>query len=84
MRIACKAGDEEKPYHRLQKCTQNGADQLVASCDFLPCEYFHAKCEERHRGFEGPCQLPELENCWGCKEEELAGPNHKLLHMESF
>ena len=77
MRIACKDGDKEKPYHRLQKCAQNGADQLVASCDFLPCEDFRAKCE-------GPRQLPELENCWGCKEEELAVPDHKLLHMESF
>ena len=84
MRIAWKVGDEEKPYHRLQKCGQNGADQLVASCDFLPCEDFRAKCEEPHHGFEGPRQLPKLENYWGCKEEELAVPDHKRVHMESF
>ena len=84
MRIACKAGDEEKPYHQLQKCAQNGADQLVASCDFFPCEGFRAKCEEPHRGFKGPHQLPKLENCWGCKEEKIAVPDRKLLHMESF
>ena len=84
MRIAYKAGDEEKPYHQLQKCAQNSADQLVASCDFLPFEGFRAKCEEPHRGFEGLCQLPELENCWGCKEEELEVLDLKLLHMESF
>ena len=34
----------------------------VISCDFLPCEYCPAKCEESDRGFEEPCQLPELLN----------------------
>ena len=36
--------DEEKPYHRLEKFSQNGVDQLVVSFNFFPCEYFLAKC----------------------------------------
>jgi len=82
--IACMAIDEEKPYHLLEKCAQNGADQLVVSCDFLPCEDFLARCEESDPEFKELCRLLERVNCWGCMEGALAVPNHRLLHMESF
>jgi len=82
--IACMAIDEEKPYHLLEKCAQNGADQLVVSCDSLPCEDFPIRCEESDPGFREPCRLFELVNYWGCMEGALAIPDHRLLHMDSF
>ena len=68
-RIACKDADEEKPYHRTERCTQNGVDRPIVSCGFFPCEYCPVKCEESDLKFGEPCQLRELVNYWGCMEQ---------------
>ena len=44
-RIAWKAADEEKPYHRIEKCAQNDGDRIITSFCFFPCELFHVKYE---------------------------------------
>ena len=54
-RIACKDVDEEKPYHRLEKCAQNGVHRLGVSVSFLPCEYCLVKCDEYNLVFEELC-----------------------------
>ena len=48
--ISCKAVDEEKPYHQLEKCAQTGADWPVVSCGFLLCEDCPAEYEEYDLG----------------------------------
>ena len=83
-RIACKAADEKKPCHGLEKCAQNDVDRPVTSCGLLPCEDCPAGGEEFDVGFEEPCQLPELVNYRGWMEGVLEVCDHKLLHMESF
>ena len=83
-RIACNTVDEEKPYHQLEKCTQNGVDQPVVSCRILLGEDCPAGGEESDVSFKEPCQLPELVNCWGWMGGVLEVRDHKLLHMESF
>ena len=83
-RIACNAADEEKPYHQLEKCAQNSVDQPVVSCGLLSGEYCSVGDEESKVGFEEPCQLPELVNCWGSMGGVLEVCDHRLLHMESF
>ena len=79
-----KDADEEKPYHQLEKCTQNSVDRLVVSYGFFPCEYCPVGGEESDVGFEEPCQLPELVNYSEWMEGVLEVHDHKLLHMESF
>ena len=75
--IAFKAVDEEKPYHRLEKCAQNDVDRPVVSCGLLLCEDCPAGGEESDVSFEEPCQLPELVNYGGCMEGELGMASHK-------
>ena len=83
-RIACKAAAEEKPYHQLEKCAQNGGNQLGVSFGFFPCEYCPVKCEEFDLSFIEPCQLTELVNYCGGMEGALAVPDHKFIHMDYF
>ena len=82
--IACKAAIEEKPYHKLEKCAQNGDDRSSVSFGFFPCEYSCAEYEESDHGFEEPCQLLGLVICGGCMEGSLGVASHKWLHMGSF
>ena len=82
--IACNAVDVEKPYHQLEKCTQNGVDQPVVSCGLLSGEDCPTGDEESDVGFEEPCQLPELVNCCRWMGGVLEVCDHRLLHMESF